>query len=439
MSEEKKEREIIKDEETVENIEETVEEPTEESKEETETETSEKPQDQTEPAKEENPEAKEETVKPEEPAKTETKPKTKKVFTLIMYLIGEVICFIALLIFAIYPNFVACVIAGVGHIFRSTGRKNTRIYFSTLQSFIASLFNVSMFSVFMLHFYSNLYNTNSIFGHDNYFAYLFMLLFVISGQIIGSIIWLIAKPRQKKVKQAIDPNNPYSKYTPTGRLEKQARKEEIKKLKKIHWTGIVFRILTILACGLMLSFIIVQMVARNAIVKDVEEKINFMSTGDMNWVTYSEVEISNELLQYMSGEIVSSEESLENLMVKNNTFNYRIGFVGSKRCLVTIKCDGYGFDNYMDYCLSNNVTTHEEIIRKFSRYVSKNEPDYHNEITLLYYKENGKWHCNYNDPEFLDVASCGMVSAYSEYYENSLNNIQELINNITSEEETDNE
>lgn len=217
-------------------------------------------------------------------------------------------------------------------------------------------------------------------------------------------------------------------------MESTKEKSNIKKKKVKAIIIICIIVLAVLA----ITVLVFQLVNRHKIKVDIEKKITYMQRGELAWATLSGVEVSNELGQYIIGGIAENDsKSIDQLFVANNGVSYKIGFVSFGKCTVTYFVNGYDFMEFISYCEQKGVTSYEQMIKYFPYFTESSERTYVAQIEMNYVYEDGKWRCDYNQYDFLNHMSCGMVKAYEEYYVQSLQNIQMLIDMI--EEDTEDE
>lgn len=192
--------------------------------------------------------------------------------------------------------------------------------------------------------------------------------------------------------------------------------------------GKIIIIIAIVLVGIILIF---ELWSRKNIKQDIEEKITFMNQGNMNWTALSGVDVAPELLSTVSS---SNDEDLSSKFVKNNDISYKVGFVFPWGCNVTYYFNGYSFKEFIKYCEENSLTDYSGMIEAFDAYKDSTEKNYSTNITVKYKKIEGNWTCDYNDGSFLNGVSCGMIEQYTDYYDQSITNIQKFIEEVGNEE-----
>ncbi len=170
--------------------------------------------------------------------------------------------------------------------------------------------------------------------------------------------------------------------------------------------------------------------------KDVKQKVVLINEGDLSWVYAPKVEVAPELRRIMNGEMVSVEEKeIPEQIIANTTILYNVEKIDKETYRVDFTCDGFSFEEFIAYCRDNNLTTNELMKQAFPEYIKKSKYSYHNEVSVIYKRNEGKWEGCYNDPLFLDCMSCGMVSAYKTYFDDSVNDMNSFVEKELTEEE----
>ena len=188
------------------------------------------------------------------------------------------------------------------------------------------------------------------------------------------------------------------------------------------------------ACILLAVVIVLfEVTSRNSIRQDVEEKISFMNQGNMNWTILSGVDVAPELLSIVSSSN-NENEDLSCKFIKNNEIIYKLGFVFPWGCKVTYSFNGYDFVGFINYCEENSITDYSGMIEAFDAYKDSNGKNYSSNVSMKYKRVEGKWSCDYNDEAFLNSVSCGMLEQYTDYYNQSISNIQRFIEEVGNEE-----
>ena len=211
-------------------------------------------------------------------------------------------------------------------------------------------------------------------------------------------------------------------------------KQSGKRRKQLKWIKI-----TVIFGGICLLFVLLWVNYINSknkelITEDVERNIDFANSGDLSWTKYSTLDIANELRNALCE---NTEEGIVEYILLNDEIVYSIGKIKGNQCEVTYRVTGYSFEKYMSYCRENSLQTVEDMILNFETYSAGHDKDYCSEVVMVYQKIDGRWVCDYNNPLFLDCMSCGMISAYKDYYNNSIDDVEAFINIINSEGEED--
>ena len=189
----------------------------------------------------------------------------------------------------------------------------------------------------------------------------------------------------------------------------------------------------IIVCIVLIAWIaLFEVKSRKIIKQDVEEKITFMNQGNLNWTIFSGIDIAPELLAIVSASN-DDNEPLSGMFVENNKITYKVGFVFPWGCDVTFNFDGYDFKSFIQYCSENSITDYAVMKDAFYVYKDGSTRNYTSNICMKYRKIQGRWSCNYRDEAFLEMASCGMLSQYADYYNQSISNIQKFIEETSYE------
>lgn len=196
-------------------------------------------------------------------------------------------------------------------------------------------------------------------------------------------------------------------------------KESVKKL-------ILAAVIVLIGLAVVLG--IFEAGVKSKIKEDIDEKLQYVEAGDLSWTPFSTVDISNELKQYIS-DTDSSEDGVFRFFIRNNDITYKVGMALWNTCTVKFYCQGYSFEEYLHYCEKNKIDSYDDMrdcLDAFAQAVDKN---YTAVFSMKYEKIDGTWVCDYNKVDFLNNVSCGIVNSYGDYYENSIQGIQNYIEN----------
>lgn len=224
------------------------------------------------------------------------------------------------------------------------------------------------------------------------------------------------------------------------KMKKQQRGSTKNERKKTTWSARGRLIVTINLILFILFYVFVfvfETINRYEIKKDVEDKMQYISEGDLSWTTLSTVTVSRELQNRISKRAEEANDGLFELFIANNDVSFTVGAVASGECYVKFKCVGYSFDDFVEYCLNNNLNTQDELRDGFDSFTKAVEKTYCSQFYMRYVKNGGRWVCDYNTPEFLNNMSCGIVQAYEDYYADSIQAIQEFMEAIEQAEQAE--
>ena len=195
------------------------------------------------------------------------------------------------------------------------------------------------------------------------------------------------------------------------------------KAKKYSIVKIIILVILLIAIiigGIIVYGKITSYIDEKKIRGDIEKNLAHINEGDLSWVEENEElpELAPEIVMAMDSSRTASEnKGLPERIISATEVGYTLNKVDRDTYDVVFTCEGYSFEDYISYCSAQGISTNVAMREEFSEYKEKHEPTYHNEISLQYEKENGKWHCKYDTPEFLDCMSCGMITVYREYYQ----------------------
>lgn len=235
--------------------------------------------------------------------------------------------------------------------------------------------------------------------------------------------------KSKKIKNNMKPNEVTNPH----------RAKETKKANK-YLPLILILGLVVIA---IVSWVVIHGIVSKTIIKDdIESKLAFLHEGNIEWVNYTKAPVSNEILEFINKSSKPDGEVAEDYIttiLKNADISYEVGFVMFDSCKVSFTCNGYSFTAFLDYCKAKEAVSKEDIVACLKEYLENSNKEYTGSTELEYKNEDGGWICDYSDPGFLDMITCGMLTAYGDYYQKSLDNINDLISYISNQEQSGND
>ena len=185
-----------------------------------------------------------------------------------------------------------------------------------------------------------------------------------------------------------------------------------------------------IAALIAIAIIVAEVISKNAINEDVEQKISYMKEGSLEWALLTGLEVSPDLVALNE----NSSDSVISKFIQNNEIGYKIGFVFPWGCNVKFDFNGYDFNDYLKYCQENGIEDYTGMSDAFEAYKGSEDKKFDTSVKMKYKLKGGAWVCDYNTSEFMNAASCGTIEAYTDYYNNSIETIQKFIDEVGNED-----
>ena len=110
----------------------------------------------------------------------------------------------------------------------------------------------------------------------------------------------------------------------------------------------------------------------------------------------------------------TSETGIIDKFINNGDIEFEKGIAFPWGASVTYKTNGYKYDEFVNYCTSNNVTDYSGMLDLFDRYLEDGARNYRIEIVVKYRIVDGKWVGEYEKSDFARNISFGIVDYYSK-------------------------
>ena len=182
-----------------------------------------------------------------------------------------------------------------------------------------------------------------------------------------------------------------------------------------------------------ISVTILVFVSRSIIKKNVDEKISYLRRGNLEWVYYSGLDVSPEIILAINKADAESTEIFSSFISANDV-TYKIGMVLPWKTKVTFSFNGYDFARYLKACEGADIKDSQGMKDMLEAFMSSETKDFNSQAVIVYSLKGLKWVSDYNDKDFVNGASCGIPDQYSDYYSQTIENLQRFIEETQNEE-----
>ena len=182
-----------------------------------------------------------------------------------------------------------------------------------------------------------------------------------------------------------------------------------------------------------ISVTISVLVSRSIIKKNVDEKISYLRQGNLEWVYYSGLDVSSEIILATNKADAESTDIFSSFISANDV-TYKIGMVLPWKTKVTFSFNGYDFAKYLKACEGADIKDSQGMKDMLEAFMSSETKDFYSQSVIVYSLKGLKWVGDYNDNDFMNGASCGILNQYSDFYSQTIENIQRFIEETQNEE-----